>query len=61
MQILSKIKLKKIISPDLVLLLPVSEPDDSNKAHFLVYDFDGSKIDETVIQAMGEALRQNRP
>ena len=23
------------------------------KAHFLVYDFDGMKIDEQVIQAMG--------
>jgi hypothetical protein len=27
------------------------------KAHFLVYDFDGAKIDEAVIQAMGEVIR----
>jgi hypothetical protein len=31
------------------------------KAHFLVYDFDGSKIDEPVIHAMVEAIRQSRP
>lgn len=30
------------------------------KAHFLVYDFDGSKIDEPVIHAIGEAIRQSR-
>ncbi len=31
------------------------------KAHFLVYDFEGSTIDEAVIKAMGEAIRQGSP
>ena len=31
------------------------------KAHFLIYDLDGAKIDEQVIQAMGEAIQQGRP
>jgi hypothetical protein len=31
------------------------------KAHFLVYDFDGVKIDEQVIQAMGAAIQRAFP
>ncbi len=31
------------------------------KAHFLVYDFDGTEIDQAVIQALGEVVRQAGP
>ncbi|MBI5603389.1 MAG: hypothetical protein HY879_08525 [Deltaproteobacteria bacterium] len=50
-----------VINPGPVRAGQMTRAALDKKAHFLVYDFDGMKIDEQVIEAMGAAIKQTFP
>jgi len=50
----------QVVNPGPLRAVQMTRAALGKKAHFLVYDFDGTKIDEEVIQAMGAVIQQAR-
>lgn len=50
-----------VINPGPIRAGQMTRAAIDKKAHFLVYDFDGTKIDEQVIEAMGAAIKLTFP